>query len=391
VLAPGSQGNARFYTLNESEVTPEEATGSRPARPGARSYTITGDLSQQLPLGLRAQGNANYFTSLVTQQRYQQDVYQATQRQRTFGGNVSGYWSSYSLSGRIDQTDYFDNDNTLTRTGSLPRITVSKGERQIGKAPVYFGANGEFVTIVRKAQRNDEVLRDQGLTRLDVFPTVRIPFTKLSFFTVNSSIGWRGTYWTESLDEVTRTQVPDSISRQYFDFQARATGPVFNRIFDTPDNGFATRWKHVVEPSVSVQRITAIDNFAQIVQLEGADYVVGSVTAFTYALTNRLYAKKEVSREVASVSLSQRYYTDQNAAQYDQNYQSSYAGRARPTHFTAGVAAGALQSNGSRPGAVPNRVGHHGECAADALGHRLGEQWQLVRRVRRLEQAAVHP
>ena len=335
ILAPGSEGNARVYTLNESEVTAEEATGERPARPGARSYTVTGGLSQQLPLGLRAQGSANYFTSLVTQQRYQQDVYQATQRQRSFGGNVTGNWGGYSLSGRVDQTDYFDNDDTLTRTGSLPRITVSRGERQIGKSPVYFGATGEYVTLVRSVEEDGEVVeaRDRGLTRLDVFPTVRVPFTKWSFFTVNSSIGWRGTYWTESLD-ASKQQIEESIGRQYFDLQARATGPVFTRIFDTPNGGYATRWKHVVEPSLSVQRTTAIDNFDRIVQLESADYVVGSVTRFTYGLTNRLYAKKDVSREFASISLAQSYYTDQNAAQYDRNYESSFNGTAPPTNFT---------------------------------------------------------
>jgi LPS-assembly protein len=336
VLAPGSQGDARVYMLNESEVTAEEASGSQPARPGARSYTVTGNLSQQLPFGMRAQGSANYFSSLTTQQRYQQDVYQATQRQRSFGGNVVGNWAGNSLSARFDQTDYFDNEDTLTRTGSLPRITVSRGERQIGKAPIYFGATGEYVTLVRSVEEDGVVdeARDRGLTRLDVFPTVRVPFTKWSFFTVNSSIGWRGTYWTESLDAASRQQIEDAISRQYFDLQARATGPVFTRIFDTPNNGYATRWKHVIEPSLTIQRTTAIENFDQIVQLESPDYVVGSVTRYAYGLTNRLYAKKDVSREFASISLSQSYYTDQNAAQYDQNYQSDYTGTAAPTNFT---------------------------------------------------------
>ena len=37
-----------------------------------------------------------------------------------------------------------------------------------------------------------------------------------------------------------------------------------------------------------------------------------------------MYAKKGSSREIASVELRQSYYSDQNAAQYDQNYQSSY-------------------------------------------------------------------
>jgi hypothetical protein len=58
------------------------------------------------------------------------------------------------------------------------------------------------------------------------------------------------------------------------------------------------------------------------------------VTRYTYALANRLYAKKDVSREVASVTLSQTYYTDQRAAQYDRTYEATYSGQAKPTNFS---------------------------------------------------------
>jgi len=163
---------------------------------------------------------------------------------------------------------------------------------------------------------------------------LRVPFTRWPFLTLNSSVGWRGTYWTESLDAAGR-QIEESIGRQYFDFQTRITGPVFNRIFNTPGGGFAEKYKHVVEPTLTIQRTTAIDQFDRIVQLESADYVVGNVTRFTYALANRLYAKKEVSREIASLSVSQTYYTDQRAAQYDRNYQSSYSDEALDTNFSS--------------------------------------------------------
>jgi LPS-assembly protein len=325
VLAPGSGGNARLYMLNEREVTPEEADGSRPPRPASRSFNITGGLTQALGGSWRAQASANYFTSLQTQQRYQQDVLQATTRHRTFGGALTGTLRDFVVSARVDQNDYFDSNDTLTRTGSLPRVSVSRGERAIGGLPIYFGAIGEVANIVRTAFQDDEEIpaRDQGLVRLDLTPTVRVPFTKWAFFTVNSAVSWRGTYWTRSLNTAGQ-QIDESIGRQYFDLSARATGPVFMKIFDTPENGFATRWKHVVEPSLVVQRVTAIDNVDRIVKLESPDYTIGNVTSYTYGISNRLYAKKEVAREVASVTVQQRYYTDARAAAFDRNFESSY-------------------------------------------------------------------
>jgi LPS-assembly protein len=334
ILSPGSSGNSAFNLLNEQEITADEATGGAGPRPGRTSYTLTGSLVQALPRGFRAQANANYFTSLESQQRYQQDVFQATTRQRNFDATLTGNWSEFVISARAERRDYFDTGDTLTRTGSLPRLNVSRGERPIGGLPLYFGVSGEYVNIVRSTTRADEELTNQGLTRMDVNPVLRLPFTRWPFLTINSAISWRGTYWSESRDAA-GVQVEESIGRRYFDFQSRITGPVFNRIFSTPGNGFAERWKHVVEPTLTIQRTSAVEQFDRIVQLESGDYVVGDVTRYTYALANRLYAKKEISREVATVSLSQSYYTDQRAAQYDRQYQSSYSADARPTNFSA--------------------------------------------------------
>jgi hypothetical protein len=151
---------------------------------------------------------------------------------------------------------------------------------------------------------------------------------------VNSSVSWRGTYWSESLDDK-GVQVPEPIGRQYFDLLSRITGPVFNRIWNTPGNEYAEKFKHVIEPSLSVQRITAIDNFDRIVQLEGSDFTRGSVTSLRYGLANRLYAKKTTSREILSGTISQSWYTDARAAAYDPRYQSSSYRSVSRTKFSA--------------------------------------------------------
>ena len=330
ISAPGSSGNARVYVINEHEATYATADGTPGTTPAKKSYQISGSTSQRLPAGLQARGNVDYFSSITTQQRYQQNIYQATNSNRRIGGNLTGNWGAYSLSATADRNDTFYGEDTIVTNGSLPRVSFNRGERPIGRAPLYFGVTSEFASILRSTTVNDAKQSDQGLSRLDVMPSLRIPFTRWPFLSINSSVAWRGTYWTESL--VNGAQVPDAIGRQYFDVQARVTGPVFNKIFN-PSGGKGTKYKHVIEPSVGLQRTTAIDNFAQIVQLEGPDYVVGSVTRVSYGLTNRLYAKKETSREVLSATLSQSYYTDARAAQYDRQYQSSFSGTA-PTHYS---------------------------------------------------------
>ena len=322
MMSPGSQGNARFYWLNEKSITTVN-NGVPVTSTPITSYTINGDLVQNLGGGFRARAYTDYFSSIESQQRNQQNVYHATNRTRRYGGNISGAWREYVLNATLEQREIFDGPDRLTRDGNLPRFTLSRGERPIGKSPLYFGVTGEYVTVIRKGVDQEVTLFDQGVTRLDVNPTLRIPLNKWQFFTVNSSIAWRGTYWNESLDAA-GAQIPESIGRSYIDFQSRITGPVFNRIFNTPDSGYAEKWKHVIEPTVVIQRVTAIDEFDRLVKLDGTDFIIGNVTRYTYGLANRFYAKKENSREVLNIGVYQSYYTDARAAQYDRLLQSSF-------------------------------------------------------------------
>ena len=327
ILGGGSQGNARVSWLDE------KSTDSGGA--GRRSYQITGAMTQGLGARIRARANADYVSDVTPEQLYQQNIYRATRSTRSFGGNVTGNWSQVIVSGTFDRTDVFYPDGSYTTYGGLPRINFNEAERRIAKSPFYFGAGAEYATILRSTTDSTGVAvagADQGLTRADFAPILRIPFTKWPFLTVNSTIGWRATYWTESL--LNGQQVPDSVSRQYFELNSRITGPVFSRIF----NAGATegvKLKHVIEPVFTIRRISAIDVFDRIVKLDGSDYTVGDVWEFRYGLNNRLYAKRTASREVLSVAINQSYYTDATAAQYDQMYQSSSYAAAAASKYSA--------------------------------------------------------
>jgi lipopolysaccharide assembly outer membrane protein LptD (OstA) len=216
-------------------------------------------------------------------------------------------------------------------SGALPRISVNRGEQPIGKTPVYFGVTGEYSAMVRKTVSGTTTY-DAGLQRIDTMPTLRFPFRKFPFFTVNSSLGWRYTWWNESINLTPRKQVPVPISRNYFDMQARIVGPVLNRIWNTPDNGYAEKLKHTVEPWVNIQRVTSIDLPSRIVRLDSTDYIVGGTTRITFGLNNRLYAKRKGggdggrSREIVNLGIRQTYYTDALASAVDPNYATSFGG-----------------------------------------------------------------
>jgi hypothetical protein len=141
-------------------------------------------------------------------------------------------------------------------------------------------------------------------------------------------VAWRYTWWNKS-QSLSGTMLDQSISRQYFDLQARIVGPVFNRIWN-PNNGYADKLKHTVEPFVNLQRVTSFDGYRNIVQLDSGDYVIGGSTRINYGLNNRFYVKKGDgnrqgrAREILNVALRQTYYTDERASIVDGSYASGF-------------------------------------------------------------------
>jgi LPS-assembly protein len=338
VQSPGSTGNLQTTVVKEPEsISYEQSNGTSNVVPGIDSYTVTGSVVQQLPARLRLSGNANYFSSLAAQQRYQQNIYNATLRNRSFGVNVAGNWNGNSISATVDHAETFSDDTNSTIRGSLPRVSFGRSEKKLGGSPFYFGATSEYVTLIRTGHTptGDVPL---GLSRMDVSPTIRFPYTRWQFLTFNSSVRYHETFWTDSQDPLNLNQVTgrldEGIERHFFEFATSITGPVFTKIFNTPGSSYAQKWKHVIEPTLTVTKRTLIDNAAKIVVLESYDQIPGGDTQYIYGLSSRLYAKKESSREILSASLQQTYYTKEIAASFDPNYSSTVGTQHPPGSFS---------------------------------------------------------
>jgi LPS-assembly protein len=324
-------GNVEFTTVREHSADYTQPDGSVNTVAGINSYTVNGTLSQALPGRLRATAHANYFSSITSQQRYQQNIFAATNRTRNFGGNIIGSWGANTLSGTLERDETFTNATDSIVSGTLPRVNYTRSEQKLPDFPIYVGLTSEYVTLIRSSSYQPTtdptlppVTNDTGLSRIDVFPTVRFPFTKLPYLTFNSSLGFRETYWSDSqAPDLPNIRVPQSIFRRYFTLGTTITGPVFTKIFNTPDWDYAQKFKHVIEPTFTIQRTTNFDDYNKILKLEGPDFTQGGVTNITYGLNNRLYARKQSSREILTVSLTQTYYSVASAASVDQNYQSS--------------------------------------------------------------------
>jgi LPS-assembly protein len=326
IAAPGSDGQIRFYNLNEHTAEYTDDSGTVTTTPERESYQIQGNLSQRLSRTFRARGRVDYFSDISVQQTYHQNVYNASQRQRVVNGSVTGVIGSWNLTSSYDRSEFFYGTTQSTVRGGTPRVSLQRADKPLFGSPIYFSVTTETTKLL--AERKTETATvDQGVTRFDVFPRIRFPFTKWQFLTISTSAAFRETFWTEQRDPVTTLNIDDPINRNYYDLSAQITGPVFSRIWNRTGSQYAEKLKHSIEPYFNLQRVSAIDEFEQYVQLDGTDTIVGRVTRLNYGVTNRFFRKPGGggrSRELLTASIGQSYYSDARAAQYDKNYQTSF-------------------------------------------------------------------
>lgn len=226
-----------------------------------------------------------------------------------------------------------------TRPGSLTCATLAQSP--IGRSSLYFGSTAEFISIIRQNKIGDPTSQ-ANVSRIDDPTAVgRLPFLNMTL-----SGGYRFTSWNKQV--VAQKLVETRLQRQLFDLRADVTGPTVMRIFDTPGNGYATRWKHLIQPTFSLSRDTAFPNFKAVPQNDYTDLIVGGVTSATYGLANRLLAKRPavdgrpaVAQEIASIQVQQTDHSNAlRALSFDTTYESApfTASKFSPVSIRAAVA-----------------------------------------------------
>ena len=330
LFGPRSQGNFRAYRLDQKALVLNGST-----QPARKSQNFIGGLNQGLPLGLTTRATVNYATDITTQQLNSNDFRDATTSQRTLNGAISGAWAGLSVNTIYDRQEVFYNATDSQVLGRGPGFNANYSGRKLPIIPAYFSltldaANMLYIGNSARTVAGQPVKTtvDRSLNQVDLLPTLRVPLSTLPFLTVNATVGYRTTYFSESLASDLKTQVEEAVTRRYADMRADIVGPVFSRVFN-PNNAFAERMKHTIEPNFSVQRRTTIDNQDRVPNVQGRyDRIIGNSTQLTYGLANRLLVRKRAvegaqagsPQDLLNVSIRQSYYSDETASQFDPAY-----------------------------------------------------------------------
>jgi hypothetical protein len=331
-----SNGNFRFSRLQERQ------TDTSPER---NSFEVRANAVQHLAGGLTARANVDYFSDVAVQQQYQQDIYSATLRTRTYGGNLAGSWGRDSFSATVDRSEVFYGAEDSTSIGGQPRLTYRRAPTPIfgSSVPVYFTASTEYVGLTR-IDNFGGVANDYSLKRFDLSPQLQAAISNWPFLTFRAAATYHDTYYSRSCAPGTGAfpgcvLSDDPLTRQYVDVLGKITGPILTKVWTTPDNGYADRFKHSIEPEVTVQRTSNFADYDRIFKIEGTDYTYGGTTRVTYSLTNRFLAHRTDgpiaarTLEFLNIQVQQSYYSNPLASSVDGNYSGGYLGR-KPSNYS---------------------------------------------------------
>ena len=341
VTNPQSSGDLRIYRFEQkaAEFRQGSTTGTLPEK---QSFEVRANATQTIARGLRARARVDYFSDVVSQQLYHQNLYDASRRSRVMQGSIAGAWGRYNVGAAYDQSEIFSDERRSFVYGSTPRVNAGIAPTRLFGSPAYASVTGEFANQPYRSELDGVVVaaEDRGLTRMEIAPLLRMPFSRWTFLTVNTTAAYKLTRYSESLN-ARGVQVPEPFTRSYLDARADVVGPVFTKIWDAAPDSRAERYKHVIEPSFNYQQTTPIENFRRTPILSNyTDFVIGGAGRITYGLTNRLLRRERPregaaagAREFLSIGVQQTYYSDNEASRYDPTYASSITTR-RPVDLS---------------------------------------------------------
>ena len=289
--------NTGFYAIKD-RIFGAPASPENPDQGGSSFYA---DGVHYFPNGFLAAVDVNITSNLAFRQVFSESIQQAISPEERSQVFVNKNFDDYSFN-FLARTQVTSLPNVRIRTRSLPGITLDKRPsvlRYFEKLPVYFSFEGGIEGVSRKETIEDAAgfLADGGVNaldtpsivqRLDFHPRFSVPLD-FNGWTVTASAGVRGTYYSNSLDPLTRLVLSRDVVRGYGEFELDVRPPALARNFRRNDGQL--RFRHVIEPYLIYRKISGISNFERIIRFDYND-AIADTNEIEYGITNRFFTRR---------------------------------------------------------------------------------------------------
>jgi LPS-assembly protein len=290
--------NMGFYTVKDRVLGPK-ADAAHPDQGGSSFYV---DGVHYFPNGFLAAADINITSNLAFRQVFSDSIQLAISPEERSQVFVNKNFGSYSFN-FIARTQVISIPSARIRTREMPSVSIDKRPGLISwfkeKLPAYFSFESSLSGMSRKetvedpvsfaaAGNQNPIITPSIVQRLDIYPRVSVP---LSFdgWGLTATARVRGTFYSNSIDPVTRLVLPKDILRGYGEFELDLRPPALARNFHRGDGSF--RFRHVVEPYLTYRKIGGVSNFDHIIRFDEVD-AVADTDEIEYGVTNRFFLRR---------------------------------------------------------------------------------------------------
>ncbi len=289
--------NLGFYAVKD-RILGHKQDALHPDQGGSNFYI---DGVHYFPNGFLAAADVNVTSNLAYRQIFSDSIQRAIspeERSQVFINKNSGDYSFNTLlSNKVTSLP-----NVRERIRQLPAIQLDKRPSPLHffeKLPAYFSFEGGIEGVSRKETVEDIVaFHNEGnpnpiitpsvVQRLDFHPRFTVPFQLGGGWSATAMGGLRSTYYSNSIDPLTRLVLGRDVTRTYGEFEFDVRPPALARNFYR-DRKFLFR--HVIEPYIVYRKIGGISNFGRIIRFDYTD-AIANTSEVEYGLTNRFFTRR---------------------------------------------------------------------------------------------------
>ena len=295
MLSRGIRGQLNLYHFIFRRLPGEEAS--------SKAYVFRFNHRQTLPLDFRLVADVDYSSSFDFLREFDNDFKRAVVSNRRSQVYLSKSWSYFNFNARISRFEtYSRSTDSSVIKNSLPGIRFSSSKIRIF-SPLYFSFNSSFSRWEYGSDTEFEDGTQMQSQSASFQPKLTLPFTPISWFTLNSSLSSDLTYHFQSYAPGTSDVVDDPIFVRRYDLNVELIGPVFYKMFT--DAQGEPKIKHIIEPNLSYRYESPIDDPDRIINYRR----YFRYDQISYGLTNRILVKTDKRvREVFTLGLKQTFY-----------------------------------------------------------------------------------
>lgn len=295
LFSGGVGGQLNLYYFNYKKEQGEAAPSG--------AYLFRLKHNQPLPFNFNLVADIDYSSSFNFLREFDNDFRRAVVSNRRSEVYLSRAWSYFNLNARVSrfETYFRESDNSVV-SYSLPAISFSSSKMKLF-SPLYFSFSSSFNRWENGWESEFREGTERHSQSLGFSPQLTFPFTRVPWFTLNSSFSANLNYHFQSYAPGTTEIVDEALFSPNYGLNMELVGPVIYKIYY--GTGGAAKLKHIIEPNISYVYESPVASPERII----TTWFFYRNHYLRYGLTNRFLIKQDdMPREVFTLGFSQNFY-----------------------------------------------------------------------------------